>query len=342
MDGVVNPNQTKKCRIVDSGGFLLERTTNDTDDLGSDEGGGLIVHPSWSSFHQNIYPPIKEIRARTSMSFLQLLVLALVQGITEFLPISSSAHLVVAPMLVDSWQDQGPVIDVAAHVGSLFAVLLYFRADTMRLVQGGFDTLRFRQSEDRELFLFLALASLPFLTIGMIVALTGIIDHLRSAFVIGLASIIFGAWLWHADRRPSDISENTPRVDTLTLRHAMLVGCAQIFAIIPGASRSGVTMTASRYLGWSRAEGAKLSMLLAIPTIAALGLLAGLDLITGQVSDAEPLAALIVAVLSFISAYAAIFWMMGYIQRASFTPFVIYRIIFGVALLILAAGPLGA
>lgn len=264
------------------------------------------------------------------MSLLQLIVLALVQGITEFLPISSSGHLIVAPMLVGEWPDQGPVIDVAAHVGSLFAVLLYFKADTVKLTRGGFDTLLNRPGPNRQLFLFLLVSSLPFLLVGVVVALTGLIDDLRSPMVIGIASIVFGIFLWHSDRQPSmPENETTPRVETLTWRHALNVGFAQILAIIPGASRSGVTMTAARYLGWSRPEAARFSMLLAIPTIAALGLLAGLDLLTGQVSNASPVAALIVAALSFVAAYIAINLMMKFVQSTSFTPFVIYRLLFG-------------
>ncbi len=268
------------------------------------------------------------------MSFLQLIVLALVQGITEFLPISSSAHLIVAPMLVGEWPDQGPVIDVAAHVGSLFAVLLYFRDDTVKLTRGGFDTLFNRAGPNRQLFLFLLVASLPFLLVGVIIAITGIIDDLRSPMVIGIASIVFGILLWHADRRHSSPTDTaTPRIENLTWRHALNVGFAQILAIIPGASRSGVTMTTARYLGWSRPEAARFSMLLAIPTIGALGLLASVDLATGKVSNASPIAALIVAILSFISAYIAINLMMKFVQSTSFTPFVIYRLIFGVLLI---------
>ncbi len=285
------------------------------------------------------------------MSLIQLIILALIQGITEFLPISSSAHLIVAPMLIDSWADQGPIIDVAAHVGSLFAVLLYFHDDTLRLTRGGLNLVTNKttgqQGQDRQLFLFLLTASVPFLLVGVVVALSGIIDDLRSPLVIGFSSIIFGILLWHGDRpakqsspippQPSPQTRTSlPSVETLNWRDALIVGCAQILAIVPGASRSGVTMTAARYLGWSRPEAARFSMLLAIPTIAALGLLATLDLFTGQVSSASPVAALIVAVLSFLSAYVAIRVLMKLVQSMSFTPFVIYRIIFGIFLIIFA------
>ncbi len=279
------------------------------------------------------------------MPFIQLIILALIQGITEFLPISSSAHLIVAPILVDGWADQGPILDVAAHVGSLFAVLLYFRSDSARLIRGGVNTLFHKTQgsagEDRKLFLFMLAASIPFLIVGAIVALSGLIDNLRSAMVIGISSIVFGTLLWHGDRprgqqAPIDTESpsSLPSVETLTWRHAMMIGFAQILAIIPGASRSGVTMTAARYLGWSRPEAARFSMLLAIPTIAALGLLAGLDMFTGQVATADPISASIVAVLSFLAAYIAINVLMKLIQSMSFTPFVIYRLVFGVFLII--------
>ena len=267
------------------------------------------------------------------MPLIQLIVLAIIQGITEFLPISSSAHLILAPILVDSWADQGPVIDVAAHVGSLGAVLLYFRKESVTLTQGAFDTLLNKASPARQLFLFLLAASIPLMVVGFIIGITGLVDHLRNPLVIGIASIVFGMLLWSSDRRPT-IEEKS--VDGLTFRDAMLVGGSQVLALIPGASRSGVTMTAARYLGWSRTQAARFSMLLAIPSILALGAFAGVDLITGADDNATPAAAAIVAVLSFISAYGAIHIFLKLTQSISFTPFVIYRVLMGVALIAFA------
>ena len=277
------------------------------------------------------------------MPLIQLIVLAIIQGITEFLPVSSSAHLILAPLLVDDWRDQGPLIDVAAHVGSLFAVLIYFREETAALTRGGLDTLMLKTSADRTLFLQIAAATVPIVVIGGIFALTGLIDAVRSPVVIGWAFIIFGLFLWHADKSPAAKSD----LRQLTWRDAMLIGAAQVIAVIPGSSRSGVTMTAARYLGWSRTEAARFSMLIAIPTILVSGLFAALSLASPSEPVATtagvqsgPTAALIVAALSFLSALAAIAVFMRLTRSMSFTPFVIYRIIIGVILL-MSAGRIG-
>lgn len=265
------------------------------------------------------------------MPIIQLIVLAIIQGITEFLPISSSAHLIIAPLAVDDWSDQGPLIDVAAHVGSLGAVLIYFRVETARLFRGGVDTLRFRPSDDRKLFLYIASASVPLFALAFVFVKLDIVSALRSPVVIGWTSIIFGGLLWHADRAPT----SKQGLDRIGWREALMIGAAQMLALIPGVSRSGITMTAARYLGWTRSEAARFSMLLAIPSISALGLFAGIDLVRDG-AQAEMAGALIVAVLSFFSALAAIAFLMRLTQKISFTPFVVYRIVFGIILLIFA------
>ncbi|MEO0399279.1 MAG: undecaprenyl-diphosphate phosphatase [Pseudomonadota bacterium] len=265
------------------------------------------------------------------MPLVQLIVLAIVQGITEFLPISSSAHLILAPLFVESWADQGPLIDVAAHVGTLFAVMAYFRSETMMLARGGVDVLTRNASADRRLFLFVLAASLPVIGVGGLLAVTGLIDHLRSPYVIATASIVFGALLWHADRAPTA----TEGLERITWRETISIGLAQTLSLIPGTSRSGVTMTAARYLGWSRTEAARFSMLLAMPTIAALGLFAGVKLVA-EGAPADMQAAALVAGLSFIVAFAVIAGFMRLTRSVSFTPFVIYRIAMGVALFAIA------
>jgi len=262
------------------------------------------------------------------MPIVQLIVLALLQGITEFIPVSSSAHLILAPLAVDGWADQGPLIDIAAHVGSLLAVLLYFRGETLMLARGGLDALQFRPSADRKLFLYIASATIPILLLASVFVFLDITDALRSPVVIGWASIIFGGLLWHADRAPAT-KEGLGRIGW---REVLTIGGAQMLAIVPGVSRSGVTMTAARYLGWTRA---RFSMLLAIPTISAFGLFAGLELAAGG-ARASLSAALIVAVLSFAAAFATIALFMRLTRSISFTPFVIYRVALGAGLLIFA------
>lgn len=263
------------------------------------------------------------------MPLIQLIVLAIIQGVTEFLPVSSSAHLILAPLLVENWQDQGPLIDVAAHVGSLFAVILYFRRETAMLTNGAFDTLLMRATENRQLFFHVAMATVPILLVGAIVAFGGWLDDLRSPRVIGTAFIVFGLFLWHGDRQP----ERKIELRDMTWRDALMVGGAQIIAIIPGSSRSGVTMTAARYLGWSRTQAARFSMLIAIPTISASGLFAVLSLVRDG-AQANMISAAIVAALSFLAALGAIAVFMKMTKSMSFTPFVIYRIVVGLFLLI--------
>jgi undecaprenyl-diphosphatase len=270
------------------------------------------------------------------MTLVQLIVLAIIQGITEFLPISSSAHLILAPLVVDGWDDQGPLIDIAAHVGSLIAVLIYFRSETGMLFRGGIDAVRLKQSDDRKLFFFIAAATIPLLVAAGAIVATGALDYLRTPVAIGVASIVFGALLWHGDTKTASF-EGLGRI---TWREAMLIGAAQALALIPGASRSGVTMTAARYLGWTREEAARFSMLLAIPAISALGLFAAIEMVR-EGASATMSAAAIVAVLSFLTAYASIAALMALTRRISFAPFAIYRILMGILLLAFAAGAFG-
>lgn len=261
------------------------------------------------------------------MPLLQLVVLAIVQGITEYLPISSSAHLILVPLLVDGWADQGRGIDVAAHVGTLGAVLMYFRAETAGLFRGSFDLVRLRQTPDQRLVLLLAAGTIPLVLLGLVLSVTGIADHLRSPLVIGSASIFFGIILWLADRRSAPLDEAPS-----TWKAVATIGAAQALAIIPGTSRSGITMTAARWLGYTREQSARFSMLLAIPAIIASGTFEGLKMMKdGAGTTLLPM--LTVIVLSFFSAWAAIAIFMKLTRSMSFTPFVIYRIALGLILI---------
>lgn len=265
------------------------------------------------------------------MPLLQLIILAIVQGITEFIPVSSSAHLIMVPMAVPQWDDQGPLVDIAVHVGSLGAVMIYFRTETVALFRGGIDTLRARQTADRRLFLFISIATLPLLAFAALLVSLDILYLLRNPLFLGLASIGFGILLWVSDRQPVRLTEQTE----LSWKEVMMIGTAQALALIPGASRSGVTITAARFLGISRPEAARFSMLLAIPAIGALGTFAGLELIQGDHS-ARAGDILLVTVLSFLAALATIHVFMQMTRNMSFTPFVIYRILLGIALVALA------
>ncbi|GGY45294.1 undecaprenyl-diphosphate phosphatase [Parvularcula lutaonensis] len=263
------------------------------------------------------------------MTILQLVILAIIQGVTEFLPVSSSAHLILPSALIDGFADQGPMLDVAAHVGTLAAVILYFRRDVGRLFVGAGDFALRRNSSDRRLFEVITIATIPFLIAGTLVALTGLNDHLRSPVVIAWASIGFGILLWVADKRPQ-----TRDGDISTFGAALWVGLAQCLALIPGTSRSGITITASRILGYERRDAARFSMLLAIPAIGASGLYAAYDLISeGNLENLK--AAGLIALLSFLAALAAIALFLKASERFSFTPFVIYRIALGIVVLLL-------
>lgn len=261
------------------------------------------------------------------MSMLQLFVLALVQGITEFLPISSSGHLILVPEMT-SWPDQGLAMDVAVHVGTLGAVMLYFRSDVLRLVQGGLGYVGLHaQAGDKRLFGHLVVATIPVVLAGLGLKLSGYDEALRSPLVIAAASIGFGLVLYGIDM----LCARRRLVAGMTWGHAILMGLAQVLALIPGASRAGTTMTAARALGYTRPEAARFSMLMSIPTILAAGVLLGLDVAQG--GEALGLDALIAAALSFLSALAAIHFLMKWLANASMTIFVVYRVALGALLL---------
>ena len=264
------------------------------------------------------------------MPYLHLVILALVQGLTEFIPVSSSAHLILPAQVFDGFEDQGTGIDVAAHVGSLGAVMLYFRHEVTDLFVGLGQIARRRLGAEGRLLLLLAAATAPFLIVAVALALSGAADALRDPIVIAWASIGFGVLLWLADRTPQRIARLPERFGP-----AVAIGLAQCLALIPGTSRSGITMTAARFLGHDRTEAARFSMLLSIPTIAASGLYLATDLGEGGGTALVP--AILVAALSFVAAYLAIGLFLRLTRSVSYTPFVLYRIALGIALLVIFA-----
>lgn len=265
------------------------------------------------------------------MTFLHLTIIALIQGITEFLPVSSSGHLILLPNL-SGLADQGQVIDVAVHVGTLGAVIAYFRSDvavaaagTGRLLRGHVDT------RGAFLALCLAIATVPVIVAGLALKLTGLDDMMRSTAVIGWTMIVFGLVLYWADKTGAEAK----RAESWTLKDAAIMGLWQAIALIPGTSRSGITITAARQLGYARHDAARLAMLMSIPTILASGTLLGVEV--AATADAEAARdGAIAAALSFVAALAALAVMMRLLRSVSFTPYVIYRVALGAVLLWIA------
>lgn len=262
------------------------------------------------------------------MPNIDLLILSLVQGITEFLPISSSAHLILVPQLL-CWPDQGLILDVAAHIGTLLAVLVYFWQDLFSMLRGIPQLAQWRKDPRPRLILLLLAASIPALAIGFAIdqALGG---PSRDPKIIAYAMIGFGILLWVCDR----LGLTVLRIHQMTIKQSVIIGLAQCLAFIPGASRSGMTMSMARLLGYERPEAARFSFLLSIPTIAAAGLYEGYKLVQ-QGSAEEFHRAAIMTGLSALFGFLAIAFMMYWVRRASFLPFVLYRFIVGFGLLYL-------
>jgi len=262
------------------------------------------------------------------MPLLHLVLVAIVQGITEFLPVSSSGHLILLPNLT-GLQDQGQVIDVAVHVGTLGAVVLYFWTDVRRALNGVRELLKGRlTSPNAQLALLLALSAVPVVIAGLIFKLTGLSDALRSVTVIAWATLIFGLVLWWADRK----GPTTQSAENWSAKHALSMGLWQALALIPVTSRSGITITGARHLGYARPDAARLAMLMSIPTIIASGTLLGLD-VALQMNAAAARDSAIAAIFAFIAALGALHFMMRLLRTTSFTPYVIYRVLLGLGLL---------
>ncbi|MCW8915158.1 MAG: undecaprenyl-diphosphate phosphatase [Magnetovibrio sp.] len=266
------------------------------------------------------------------MPTLHIVILALVQGITEFLPISSSGHLVLVPWFA-GWDDQGLALDVAVHVGTLGAVMAYLWRDIADMLNGLWRMLKGKGvNSSVRLAFFLVIGTLPVIGAGF--ALNHYVPGgIRSVEIIGWTTLGFGVLLWLADR----FSVTLRQMDHLRLSDVLIIGVMQCIALIPGTSRSGITMTAGRILGMERPDCARFSMLLSIPTIVGAGVLKGLELYkAGDVVAMD--AALTGAGMAFVSAFIAIALMMVWLKRASFTPFVLYRIALGGFLLAVTYG----
>ncbi len=263
------------------------------------------------------------------MDTVQFIILGLIQGITEFLPISSSAHLILLPQLT-GWQDQGLVNDVAAHVGSLVAVIVYFHRDLKQiLLSASAAPGQAGNGRDNQLLICIVLATLPIMIIGYL--LYDLVSaHFRNPLIIAVASIVFGLVLWWSDRAGNRLQS----LEDISVKQALWIGLAQTLALIPGTSRAGITMTAGLFLGMTREAAARFSFLLAIPTIMMAGGHEGWRyFMQGNATDWP--AFFLVAVASGLSAWVTIHYFLKFLQKTGMLPYVIYRIGLGLVLLVL-------
>lgn len=260
------------------------------------------------------------------MSILEIVVLALLQGFTEFLPISSSAHLILPSQLL-GWQDQGLAFDVAVHIGSLAAVLIYFRKDVFDILGAWFTSIKTKQqTPNSQLAWWIIIATIPALLFGL--AFKDIIEqYARSSLVIATTTIVFGLLLWWADAK----AKQNIDVPMLGWKKALIIGIAQAMAMIPGTSRSGITITAGLMLGLTRTAAARFSFLMSIPIILIAGGYETLKLVTSdEIVDWTAIG--LGTLLSFVSAYTCIYLFLALIEKMGMLPFVIYRLILGVGL----------
>jgi len=266
------------------------------------------------------------------MDMLSVFILSVIQGFTEFLPISSSGHLILAPHIF-GFADQGLSLDVAVHFGSLIAIVAYFWRDVLAILNGWFRALPPSAPSNPESRLGWAIivGVIPVVIAGLL--LKSIIEsQFREPWIIGAATIFFGLVLWHADwsaKRERDLS-------SITLKDAIIVGVAQVLALIPGTSRSGITMTAGLWVGLTREAASRFSFLLAIPTVLASSALITFDLL--ETTEAVDWNAIVLGVvLSAISAYLCIHYFLKFIERIGMWPFVLYRLALGAFIFYLIA-----
>ena len=276
------------------------------------------------------------------MDWIQVILLSLIQGLTEFLPISSSAHLVLPAQLTD-WPDQGLAFDVAVHFGTLLAAMAYFRQDLMQMLAaftrapallsniGWRPTLLQSAAHDEHLDLIfkLTLATLPVVVVGF--ASKDIIEtHLRTLSVIATTTILFAVVLWFSDRRPSSRA-------LINWSDTVWIGLAQTLALVPGTSRSGITISVALLVGLNRVAAARFSFLLAIPTIAGAQLMLTLDLMSGE-NSADLAHITAGGLIAFASAYFSIHFFIRLLDRFGMMPYVVYRLVLGSMLLWIIAG----
>ena len=259
---------------------------------------------------------------------LEALFLGIVQGITEFLPISSSGHLILIPNIMH-WPDQGQLTDVMTHFGTLLAILIYFWRDVWKLIGGGLALLKGKVTEEGKLAIYIVLATIPAVAFGVVLKKFGYADLERNVAIVAWNTILYGILMLIADM----VGPQERTIQNMTLGSALIIGVAQALALIPGTSRSGVTMTAARFLGFTRPDSARFSFLLAIPaTAGAIVFTVGDAMASGEGVTMD---AVYCAALTFVAGILAIAFLMNLIRRISFLPFVLYRMVLGGFLLVM-------
>lgn len=273
------------------------------------------------------------VRSHPVWDYLEAAVLGILQGLTEFLPISSSAHLRIYPQLF-GWGDPGAAFTAVVQIGTELAVLLYFRKDIWRIALTWLRSLRapeYRGHTDARMGWFIILGSLPIVVLGLLFE-DAIDSALRSLWVVGSTLIVFGLVLGLADR----LGRNDRPIEKLTLRHAVLMGAAQAAALVPGVSRSGATISMGRALGYERAAATRYAFLLAIPAVLGAGVYKLKD-VGAEANNYGWGPTIVATVISFVVGYAAIAWLLRYVSTRSYAPFVAYRVLLGGAVLLLLA-----
>ena len=259
------------------------------------------------------------------MYFFPVILLAIIQGITEFLPVSSSAHLIIASDFIE-FTYENIALDVSLHLGTLLAVIVYFRSDILLIMSGIIDS----QSKGRNTAIQIFIATVPIVIFGGLAFMTGIVDYFRNIQVIALSTIIFGVVLYYADIQND---KKTKTIYELKIEESFIIGLFQVLAIIPGTSRSGIVYSGGRFLNISRVEALRFAMLLSIPTILLSAFIPTYKFIESPSSEFL-LMGIVGLIVSFGTAYLSISLLMNWVKKFSMVPFVVYRIILGSVLLI--------
>ena len=260
------------------------------------------------------------------MSLEQIIVLALIQGITEFLPISSSGHLILVPALT-GWADQGVVTDMVTNLGTLAAVVIYFWRDVVSMVRGTVDLGRNIRTRNANLTFNIIVGTVPIIVVGLLLKMLHLDDYIRSALLVAINAVVFGIALYAADA----YGPSKQTVTEMDWKDALFIGIAQCFSLSPGTSRSGITMTAARALGYVRPEAARFSFLLSIPANGAASVLVIGDALRSGQTITGPV--IVTGLLTFFVALGTITLLMRMVKYISFLPFVVYRVVLGIVLL---------